>query len=565
MTDWNSSADFVVVGSGAAALSGAIRAHDLGASVRIFEKSDQYGGSTAMSGGVCWVANNPDMAAVTGIGDSDEDALTYLRHITRGEVDDKRLETYLTESKRLVRYFAEKTHVRFDPLVRYTDYYPEAPGGRPGGRSMESRPFDGTVLGDELRHLRPPHPQSQIMGKFGITAGQAHGILVPGLRAKLLILWWFLLYALRFRKRAQFGRDTRLVTGNALIGRLRRSLQDRGVEVERSVEVVELVRDGERIVGVVIKRGEGGAIERVEARRGVLLAAGGFERNLAMRETYQPTPTSDQWTAANPHNQGDGIRMGIDAGATLALMDDAWWTPTTLVPKSPLAWVLVVEKSLPGSIFVDQSGARFVNEAAPYIDVVKRTYEAHAKGAPCVPCWMVFDARYRKNYPVGPVAPGYAMPDGRVPRRYRDGFLVKAATVDELAAKIDVDPAGLAATIERFNDMARRGKDEDFGRGDSGSDRYYSDHRVGPNPCLAPLDTAPFYAIRVYPGDLGTKGGLVTDEGGRVLDREGAPIPGLYAAGNTSASVMGPTYPGAGGTIGPALTFGFLAAESACQ
>ncbi len=359
-----------------------------------------------------------------------------------------------------------------------------------------------------------PHPQSQILGRFGITAAQAHTMLAGGIGAMALMLMCFIRYAFRWRARKQYGRDTLLACGNALIGRLRASLKDRGVEVRLNASATELVRDGDRIVGVVAE--VDGRVVRIGATRGVLLAAGGFSRNLDMRQEHQ-------------------------------------------------RWVLVVEKNLPGGIFVNQHAKRFTNEAAPYIDVVIGMYEDQAVTEATVPSYLIFDATFRKRYPVGPIAPGYAMPDSRVPRRYMKDFLVKAPSLDELAGKLELDPAALRETITHYNDMARRGVDEDFGRGNSASDRYYGDTRAQPNPCMAPIEKGPFYAIRVYPGDLGTKGGLVTDTGSRVLDAEGRAIPGLYAAGNCSASVMGRTYPGAGGTIGPALTFGVVAAESAAE
>jgi 3-oxosteroid 1-dehydrogenase len=266
-----------------------------------------------------------------------------------------------------------------------------------------------------------------------------------------------------------------------------------------------------------------------------------------------------EWNTGNPHNQGAGIRMGVEAGGAVDLMDEAWWTPVTRIPRSDPAWVLVVEKSLPGSIFVNGVAQRFVNEASPYLDVVEGMYA----GAAVPVCWMVFDAEFRRQYPVGPVAPGYAQPDHRLSRRFLEGFFRKGQTLEALAEAIQLDPAALSDTIEHFNAMADAGVDEDFGRGKSLADVYYADPRVGPNPSLRALRKAPFYAIAVFPGDLGTKGGLVTDASARVLDSQSQPIAGLYAAGNCSSAVMGPSYPGAGGTIGPALTFGFLAAEAA--
>ena len=256
-----------------------------------------------------------------------------------------------------------------------------------------------------------------------------------------------------------------------------------------------------------------------------------------------------------------------DAGAALGLMDEAWWTPVSLVPKSPFSWVLVVEKSLPHGLFVNQHGKRFTNEAAPYIDVVNGMYEDVAKSGAADPRWFhIFDATYRRSSVAGPIAPGKVMPDKQLPRRYRDGnFLYKADTLDELCEQLRIPAATTKSTIERFNSYALKGEDPDFNRGWSAQDRYYGDPNVEPNCALGPIETGPFYAVQIYPGDLGTKGGLVTDERSQVLKRDGTPIPGLYAAGNSSASVMGRSYPGAGGTIGPALTFGFLAAEAAAE
>lgn len=562
MSDATKTVDLLVIGSGAAGMSAALRAKSLGAEVLVIEASDKYGGSTAMSGGVCWIGNNPKIDA-SGIPDDDDSVLAYLRAITKGEVPDRRLAEYIRGAQRMMLWMEANTHARFDPLVKYTDYYPEAEGGRPGGRSMESRPFDGALLGEELKNLRRPHPQSQIMGRFGITAAQAQVMLAGGFMTKLMMAWLFLKYFLRAAKRRRFGRDTFLACGNALIGRLRRSMLDRDIPLWLEAPAERLLVEDGRVVGARVSRG--GATADVRARWGVLLAAGGFSRNLEMRQQHQREPITTEWHAGNPHDLGAGIRMGLDVGGRVELMKEAWWTPVTLVPKSEFAWVLVVEKNCPGGIFVNQRGERFCNEAAPYIDVVIDMYADQEKTGATVPCWLVFDADFRRKYPVGPVAPGYAMPDSAVPRRYRDDFLIRAATLDELAQKIAVPADALRATVERHNGFARTGVDEDFGRGNSASDRYYGDHRVTPNPNLAPIDNAPFYAIAVYPGDLGTKGGLVTDDAGRVLGAEDRPIPGLYAAGNNHASVMGRTYPGAGGTISPALTYGFLAAEAAYE
>jgi 3-oxosteroid 1-dehydrogenase len=559
---WDHTVDLLVAGSGAAAMAAGIRAADLGLSVLLSEKGSHYGGSTAMSGGVCWVGNHAHMAEL-GIADSDEEVLQYLQQITRGETQEALLRSYVSESKRMLCYLEQHTHVHFSPLGDYGDYYAEHPGGKPGGRSLEPVPFDGGRLGSDFQLLHRPAPSALVLGKFMITAREARKFIVLGLGSIVALAWSLARYALRFRQRRRFGRDPYLTNGNALVGRLRLSLKDRGVPIWLSAPLIDLVRDQGRVVGAVLER-DGQQI-RVRARKGVLLACGGFERNLQMRQEYGPAPAATEWTAGNEANTGDGILLARQLGAATALMDEAWWTPVTQYPGVQSGWVLVVEKSLPGGIFVDGNGRRFVNEAAPYQDVVAAMFANHARNGRGVPAWMVFDAHYRRNYIAGPIGPGRFMPDKTLPRRVRQQLLRKAPSLAELAGLLALDPQVLEATVSSYNRMAIAGRDEDFGRGEASSDRYYGDSRITPNPCMAPLSQPPFYAIPVYPGDLGTKGGLQIDRHARVLDQRGAPIAGLYAAGNTSASIMGRSYPGAGGTIGPALCFGFLAAEHAAR
>ncbi|RMF17410.1 MAG: FAD-binding protein, partial [Candidatus Dadabacteria bacterium] len=479
----------------------------------------------------------------------------------KGEVPDEKIVTYARESKRVIDYLHEHSDVKFTAVPTYTDYYPEAPGGKLGARSMECPRFDASVLGEKLMLLQRPHIQSQIMGKFGIMAAEAKKALVNNWRTKFFMIWQFIKYALRWRKRKKCGRDTSLTAGNSLMARFYWSLLKRDVEMWRNAPCTGLIVENDEVVGAKVER-DGKAL-RIRARQGVVLAAGGFEWNQDMREAYLPKPTKTEWNVGNTWNVGDAIRWGQDLGADTALLDEAWWTPICIVPGMSPSFVLVVEKSLPHGIMVNNQGRRFTNEAAPYIDVVHGMYDADKPQGVAIPAWLVFDATFRHRFPVGPVAPGYAVPDAGAKKYFRNGFLHKAATLEELAEKLELPFDALRETIDRFNAMARKGVDEDFGRGQSASDRYYGDDRCKPNPCLGPIESAPFYAIRVYPGDLGTKGGLVTDTGSRVLRKDGSVIRGLYATGNCSASVMGRTYPGAGGTIGPAITFGFLAAESA--
>jgi 3-oxosteroid 1-dehydrogenase len=302
---------------------------------------------------------------------------------------------------------------------------------------------------------------------------------------------------------------------------------------------------------------------RIRARKGVVLAAGGFEGNQEMRERYLPNPTRSEWSCANRHNTGDAIRMGQQLGAAVDLMSDAWWGPTTVVPGEEYARMLVIEKSLPGSILVNKAGERFVNEAAPYIDVVNAMHAKDSPEKPCVPAYLVFDAKFRKKYPCGPLLQASQQPDWSLPRELKQGYFKKADTLEGLAAQLGIDASGLAESVRRVNEYARTGDDLDFHRGETVFDRYYGDENVTPNPCLAPIDTPPYYGFEAYPGELGTKGGLQTDAAAQVLNESGKVIAGLYAIGNCSASVMGHTYPGAGSTLGPATTFGYIAARHA--
>jgi 3-oxosteroid 1-dehydrogenase len=554
---WDHTVDLLVVGSGAGAMTTALTAYDRGADTLLIEKSDLYGGSSAMSGGGLWIPNNHLMVD-TGIDDSPEEAWTYIKATTRGVVPDERLRAYLDRGPEMVKYLCDHTQVKLVALPEYADYYPGLPGNKPGGRSLEPENFDARLLGDEFLKMREQGLQSLIMGRIFMTIFEARILMckTPGwikIMMKLMANYW-LDIPWRFKSK----RDRNLSMGNALVGMLRRSLMDRGIPLWLNTPARELIVEDGQVVGVLAEK-EGRPV-RIQARKAVVLAAGGFESNQAMREKYLPNPTRAEWSCANPQNTGDAINMGLEVGAGIDLMDDAWWGPTSVVPGEDRARMLVIEKSLPGSILVNKLGERFVNEAAPYIDVVNTMQAKNTPENPSVPAFLIFDAEFRKKYPIGPLLPGSQQPDWRLPKALKDGYFTKADTLEDLAAQTDIDAAGLKATVEKFNEYARTGKDSDFNRGETIFDRYYGDENVEPNPCLAPIDTPPFYALEAYPGELGTKGGLKTDARARVLTDGGDLIPGLYAIGNCSASVMGRTYPGAGSTIGPATTFGYIAA-----
>jgi len=565
MISWNGSVDFLVVGSGAAGMTGALRAHDLGATTLVIEKAGLFGGSTALSGGVVWVPNNPLMAQ-HGIADSPAAALQYLETVTAGTSSNDRLRTYVETAPRMMATLAESSHVRFECVTTYPDYYPEAPGGKRGGRSCEPRVFDALQLGAELGRLRRLPLERLIMGgRLSVRAADGLLLLAGGAPAMWFMLRALVKYYANVRARRLGLRNTNLTLGGALAGRLRLSLMNRAVPLWLNTPLRELVTEGGRVVGACVERD--GALLRIQAKQGVLLAAGGFEHNAAMRVRYQPAPIGDAWTAGCESNTGDTVAAGVAVGAGLDLMDESWWCPAMLHPPLHAApvWVMIFEKNLPGGIIVNKRGQRFMNEAAPYNDVGKSMYRANRSDAPAIPAYLIFDSTFRRKYPCGPITPGYAVPDRRLPKDLEGNFFEKDDTLDGLARKIGVDPAGLLATANRVKEFARTGHDVDFHRGDSLQDRYYTVNAEGPNPTLGPLAQPPFYAVKVYPGDLGTKGGFRTDTCAQVLSEANGAIPGLYAAGNCAATVMGRSYPGAGATIGPAMTFGFIAAEHAVR
>lgn len=554
---WDQSCDVLVVGSGAGAMTAALRAHDLGLQVQVVEKSDRFGGTSAISGGGIWIPCNHRIAAVGG-EDSAEEAVRYIRAVTHDEIDDGRIEAYVEHGHRAIEYLEQHTRVRFEAQAAYADYYPEVEGGKPGYRSMDPMPFDARELGEEFQRLREPSPGTLMMGRMTMTMKEARVLLCrgPGWVGLTLRVLWRYWRDLGWRLRSR--RDRFLTLGNALIAALRCSLLDRQVPFTLNCRLERLIEEDGRVVGAEVVRD--GVRLRIQARRGVVLGAGGFERNQAMRAQYHPQPSRSDWSATPPYNTGDAIRAGQALGATTALMGHSWWAPTTHVEGEEKQRALFVERTLPGCIMVNSAGERFVNEAAPYTDIVYAMYESNREGATSVPCWLVFDADFRRKYPCGALLPGYAMPDSRLPKHLLSYFH-KADSIAELAGKIGVDATGLLRTLDRFNPMAEAGKDLDFNKGDSLFDRYYGDPTIQPNPCLAPLVKAPFYAVKIDAGDIGTKGGLLTDVQARVLREDRTPIPGLYAIGNTAASMMGRTYPGAGSTIGPAMVFGFRAAE----
>ena len=557
---WDCEVDVLVVGSGAGAMTAALRAHDRGGRTLLIEKTGQYGGASAMGSCLLWIPNNHLMTGV-GIDDTPEEAWEYLKGTTAGAVSDDRLRAYLDNAPGVLQWLSNRARAEFVAQPAYPDYYPRVAGSKPGGRSVEPAHFDARKLGDDFLLMREQNLQMQVMGRLAMTAVEAQEVLTGQPGGMWLFFKLMLKYVFDIPFRFRSKRDRNLAMGNALIGMLRLTLMEREIPLWLNTPARDLISEDGRVVGAIVEK-EGRSL-RIRAERGVILAAGGFEGNQAMREQYLPGPTRSEWTCGNRHNTGDAINMGLKLGAELDLMDDAWWGPVTVAPGEDIARMLVIEKSLPGGILVNQRGERFVNEGAPYIDIVNAMYAKHSAESPCIPAYLVFDGTFRKKYICGPMLQASAQPDWMVRKLLKVGYLKRSNTLEGLAAQLGVDAAGLKETVAKNNEYAATGKDVDFQKGDTIYDRYYGDGKVEPNPCLAPIEKPPFYAIDALPGELGTKGGLAVDTAARVLTEAGEVIPGLYAIGNCSASVMGRSYPGAGATIGPATTFGYLAATDA--
>lgn len=559
---WDQEYDVIVVGSGSGGMTAALCAQGHGLSAVVLEKSDKYGGTSAVSGGGIWIPCNDDIAR-TGGRDSYEEALTYLKTVIGDEVPQARIEAYLKNAPEMVRYLAKTFGVRYHNVPKYPDYYPNKPGGKEGWRSMQPEEFDAARLGPEFDRQRESFKGTLLMGRIAMDQIEAHTLFSRGpgwigLTIRMLLKYW-----LDLRWRLKTHRDRRQVLGQGMVAALRYAMLRNGVPLQLETGMESLVEENGRVVGVTVR--QNGRSLRYRAKRGVVLACGGFESNPQMREQYLARPTKVEWTAAPPINHGDGIRAGQALGAALAHMDKVWGSPTVARPGAAQQITLFVERGMPGCVAVNAKGRRFVNEAAAYPDFRDAMYADHARGNGCVPCWLVFDATFRYKYPMGIFLPGQIEPDAKLPKDWLDKVYYRADTLDALAAKIGVDVPGLKETVAKMNEYARTGVDPEFHKGETAIDRYYSDPGVKPNSCLGPIAKPPFYAVPLWPGEIGTKGGLVTDPQARVLREDGSVIPGLYATGNTSAAVMGPTYAGAGSTLGPAMTFAYVAVRDIAQ
>ena len=551
--------DLVVVGSGGGALMTAVRAADAGLRVLVLEKSELFGGTTAYSGGVLWIPCNYDQAG-NGVQDHLKTAFSYVKRVAKGLSPDERILAYVEAANSMMEYLRDGVGQPYHSLTLYPDYYQQIEGSIKGGRSMDPARFDASKLGLEgLKTMRDGNKTALVLGHICVTAKEAGKVVRREKGGMWMMMGIMARYYLDLPWRLKTSRDRSLSGGQALIAALLTAARARSTSITMQLQapMTELLSEDGKVVGVTYQKN--GQSHTVRSRF-VMLAAGGFEQNQQMREQYLPQPTNTRWShTPKGNNTGDGILAAQKLGAQTALMDKTWGAPSISVPGEDENRVVFMERNFPHSMVVNGKAERFTNESQPYPEFQQDMFKSHQAGGKIDPAWFVFDATFRKRYPIGPLLPGESFPDAIVAKKLKEGFFVKAGSIAELAQKIGLDAAALEKTVVRFNGFARTGVDEDFGRGNNAFDNYYSDPAVTPNSNLGALETAPYYAVKFFPGDIGTKGGLVTDIHARVLGADGQAIAGLYATGNTSAAVMGPAYAGAGSTIGPAMTFGFRA------
>ncbi len=552
---WDKEVDVLVVGSGAGGLLAALVAAQGHADVLIVEKAAEWGGTSATSGGGIWIPGS-DQARAAGFEDDLGEAFKYVRGLSASNVPDDNIRAYVDNAASMLRWMTANTPVVYTAQP-YPDYHAENAGGSPTGyRTHLPEMLDGKPLGNDLRSQRMPSPAASLFGYLNWTFAETYDMLYRPRgwwwRFSINMARYWLDLPFRFTSR----KDRRLTLGNALTGGLRLALNKKAVPMWLKSPLAELVEQDGRVVGAVITRD--GRPYRIRARKGVILAAGGFDKDQAKRDAYSPLYPKAQVSGGVTSNTGDALVAGLSMGAGTMNLQSAWAAPVFHVPGEDRGRLCTIERALPGCIMVNQSGTRYLNAAASYHVTGQEKARREAEHGDASPSWMVFDYRYRHLFPMGPVYP--LIPDWAQNGMVRT-VLKKARTIPELAARMGIDPDALTATINRFNAFAANGEDPDFQRGQATYDKMYGDPRHGPNPCLRPLDVAPFYALPIYPGDIGTNGGLTTNAKAQVTRPDGSAIPGLYAIGNAAASAMGESYPGAGVTIGPALTFGYIAAR----
>jgi 3-oxosteroid 1-dehydrogenase len=552
LTVADTTVDLLVVGSGTG-MAAALAAHDAGLSVLIVEKSSYVGGSTARSGGALWLPGSPVLREA-GAGDNGERAKTYLRSVVADTAPHERSERFVDQLSATVDMLRRTTPLKLFWARDYSDYHPEAPGGSAAGRTCECRPLDTSVLGEYLTRLRPgvleakvPMPTTGADYRWMNLMARVPRKGIPTIAKRLAQGVGGLLLGRRYA-----------AGGQALAAGLFSGVLDARIPIWTDATLVGLVEDGGHVTGAVVEQRERRIT--VTARRGVVLAAGGFDHDMELRWKFQSNTLGSGLSLGADTNTGDAIRVAQDVGAGLELMDQAWWFPAVApLPDRPPA-VMLAERSLPGSLIVNQDGERFINESTDYMSFGQRVLELERAGRPVETMWIVFDQKYRNGY----VFAAELFPRMAIPQSWYDaGIACRADTLVELGQRIAVPELRFTETMRTFNEAAHAGIDGDFHRGDSAYDRYYGDPTITPNPNLRPLERGPFYAVKMVLSDLGTCGGLRADERARVLREDGTAIDGLYAIGNTAANAFGASYPGAGATIAQGLVFGYVAAMDA--
>ncbi|SAK89011.1 FAD-dependent oxidoreductase [Caballeronia ptereochthonis] len=544
--------DVLVLGSGAGGLSTAVTAATQGLSVLVCEKEDVFGGTTAWSGGWMWIPRNP-LATRAGIVEDENAPRTYLKSELGAHFDAAKADALIEHGPRMIEFFERNTSMRFIDGNRIPDFH-TTQGAATGGRSVCAMPFDGRALGPLIDKLRPPLAEVTIKG-MAIASGQDLAHFLNATRNAKSAWHVTKRFAAFAWHTLRHGRSMHLVNGNALVARLLKSAADRGVDLRTRAKAVSLAREGERVTGARVEIE--GVMHEVRARRGVVLACGGYPHDTKRQaETFPCTP---HWSAAPRSNTGDGIRAGVAAGAHFdaSLEAPAAWAPVSLVPKrngQDVAFPHLIERAKPGVIAVTRAGRRFTNEASSYYDFISALIGTTSPGEE-VCAWLVCDHRFQRRYGLGFAKP-FPFPLGPYER---SGYLKSAPTLEALARQCGIDARGLADTVATYNTYAKDGFDPQFHKGSTPYNRAQGDALHEPNPCLAPIVEGPFHAVKILPGSLGTFAGLSTDDRARVLDESRAPIPGLYAVGNDAASMMGGHYPAGGITLGPAMTFGYLA------
>jgi 3-oxosteroid 1-dehydrogenase len=546
--------DLLVVGSGTG-LAAALTAHELGLSVLVVEKSSCVGGSTARSGGALWLPASPVLREA-GADDAVERAATYLDSVVAGSAPRQRSTGFLTHLSSTIDMLRRTTPLRLFWARDYSDYHPEEPGGSAAGRTCECRPLDTSILGEYRTRLQPGVMESNV--PIPTTGADYRWMnLVARVPSKGIPT---------FGKRLAQGVGGRLVGrryaagGQALMAGLFAGVLRAGIPVWTDTRLLRLEGDDDRVTGAVVVHD--GCEVTITARRGVVLATGGFDHSMDMRWKFQSESLGANLSLGAEANTGDGIRAAQELGADIDLMDQAWWFPAVAPLPGKAPAVMLAERSLPGCLIVNQNGHRFANESADYMSFGQRLLELERSGSPVEAMWIIFDQQYRNSYVFG----AQLFPRMRIPQAWYDaGIAVRADSLAELGAQIGVPVSEFTQTMTRFNENASAGEDPDFSRGRSAYDRYYGDPTITPNPNLRPLVKGPFYAVKIVLSDLGTCGGLKTDERARVLREDGGVIAGLYAVGNTAANAFGTTYPGAGATIAQGLVYGYIAAREAAN